>query len=91
MMPNHFLRRQSPEKNEDRYYHIHVTPDLLGQWDVVCEWGRVGSPGTIKRLLCLTELEADTRADKIAAIKIKRGYVPRYDPEHAGRDRSITH
>ena len=81
MMPNHFLQRQNLDQNEDRFYHIYVSPDLLGQWDVVCEWGRLGSPGTVKRLLCISEQEADVKADKIASMKMKRGYVPRFTHE----------
>jgi predicted DNA-binding WGR domain protein len=31
-----------------RFYALHSAPTLFGGWDLVREWGRIGSPGTLR-------------------------------------------
>ena len=43
-----FLTRTDPMRNINRFYVIDVTPTLFGEWAVLREWGRRGSPGTLR-------------------------------------------
>jgi len=43
-----FLTRTDPARNIDRFYIVDVTPTLFGEWALVREWGRRGSPGTVR-------------------------------------------
>jgi len=37
-----------PTRNIDRFYVVQVLPTLFGDWTVLREWGRRGSPGTMR-------------------------------------------
>jgi predicted DNA-binding WGR domain protein len=37
-----------PTRNIDRFYLIDITTTLFGEWAVLREWGRRGSPGTMR-------------------------------------------
>jgi predicted DNA-binding WGR domain protein len=39
-----FLTRIDPTRNIDRFYIVEVMPSLFGDWTVLREWGRRGSP-----------------------------------------------
>ena len=41
-----------------RSYRIWVTPTLFGDYAVVREWGRIGSPGTVREAWYESEAEA---------------------------------
>jgi predicted DNA-binding WGR domain protein len=43
-----FLTRIDPARNMNRFYVVTVTPTLFGDWAVLREWGRRGSPGTLR-------------------------------------------
>jgi predicted DNA-binding WGR domain protein len=43
-----FLTRIDPARNINRFYIVDVTPTLFGDWALVREWGRRGSPGTVR-------------------------------------------
>src|SRR6516165_10218288 len=43
-----FLTRIDPTRNIDRFYVVQVLPTLFGDWTVLREWGRRGSPGTMR-------------------------------------------
>jgi len=43
-----FLTRIDPARNIDRFYPVDVMPTLFGEWTVLREWGRRGSPGTVR-------------------------------------------
>ena len=84
-MRDHFLKRQNWEANEDRFYHIQVSPTLFGEWSVVIEWGRMGCPGTVRFTNWPSEAAADERALQMAQKKLKTGYVRRESPEFSER------
>lgn len=44
-----YLQRVNPDSREIWYYSLQVQRDLLGRWQVIREWGRAGSPGTMRR------------------------------------------
>ena len=43
------LTRLEPAKNLHRFYALYLTPNLFGEWVLVAEWGRIGSPGTVRQ------------------------------------------
>ena len=57
-----------------RFYQMHVTPGLFDEWSLIREWGRIGSPGTIRKDWFETEEEAITAGQKIIDSKQKKGY-----------------
>jgi predicted DNA-binding WGR domain protein len=42
------LTRSEPAKNIDRFYVVDIMPTLFGEWAVLREYGRRGSPGTVR-------------------------------------------
>lgn len=57
------------------FYTMHLAPTLFGGWDLVREWGRIGSPGTL-RVDPFETLEESKRAlQRIEKQKRKRGYL----------------
>ncbi len=68
-----------------RFYQMHVTPGLFDEWSLIREWGRVGSPGTVRKDWFETEEDAITAGQKIIESKQKKGYetivlvYPNYD------------
>lgn len=69
-----YMERHDPDKNLHRFYQLFVTPGLLGDWSLVREWGRVGSPGTIRKDWFDTEEEALLAGQKLRDTKQKQGY-----------------
>lgn len=43
-----YLERRDPEKNMARFYAISLAPTLFGSCAVIREWGRIGSPRTVR-------------------------------------------
>lgn len=43
------LVRCTPERNQNRFYLMMATPTLFGDWALVREWGRRGSPGRTRQ------------------------------------------
>lgn len=72
---NHiYLERHDPDKNLHRFYQMFVTPGIFGDWSLVREWGRRGSPGTVRKDWFDSEEEAWEAGEKLKAIKEKKGY-----------------
>jgi len=72
---NHiYLERHDPDKNLHRFYQMFVTPGIFGDWSLVREWGRAGSPGTVRKDWFDTEEEARVAGEKLKALKEKKGY-----------------
>ena len=42
------LTKVVPERNQWRFYLMQTTPTLFGEWSLVREWGRIGSPGHVQ-------------------------------------------
>lgn len=70
-----YLERHEPERNMARFYRITVVPTLFGDWAVIREWGRIGSPGTVREAWFDSEEEARAEGLKLLEKKRKRGYV----------------
>ena len=59
------------EKNMHRFYQMFVTHGLFGDWSLVKEWGRVGSPGTVRKDWFDCEEVAAMDGQKIKIKKVK--------------------
>lgn len=69
------LTRSMPEQNMHRFYALHLAPTLFGEWTVVSEWGRIGSPGTVRRETFADEPAASAALENRLARKMRRGYL----------------
>jgi len=75
---NHlYLERHDTENNMHRFYQMFVTPGLFDDWSLIKEWGRVGSPGTVRKEWYDCEEAAVLAGQKIKNKKVKKGYQPR--------------
>lgn len=75
MTINHiYLEKHDPDKNQHRFYQMHVVPGLLGDWSLVREWGRAGSPGTVRKEWFETKEEAMAAGERLREAKRKKGY-----------------
>jgi predicted DNA-binding WGR domain protein len=71
------LEKRDPVKSQYRFYRIVLVPTLFGDWSVMREWGRIGSPG---RLVIdrVDDLDAATLLmQRKRREKERRGYSPR--------------
>jgi predicted DNA-binding WGR domain protein len=69
-----FLQRIDPERNMARFYRIAVTPTLFGDWALIREWGRIGSPGTVREIWYDDEAAARRAGELRVQQKLRRGY-----------------
>ena len=68
------LTRSEPAKNMHRFYAMHLTPTLFGEWVLVAEWGRIGSPGTVRQQPFPTMALAQAALAQRLRVKARRGY-----------------
>ncbi len=73
-MTHVYLERHDPDKNLHRFYQMFVTPGIFGDWSLVREWGRVGSPGTVRKDWFDSEGEAIVAEISLCNAKQKKGY-----------------
>ena len=71
------LTRSEPAKNLHRFYALHLTHTLFGEWVPVAEWGRIGSPGTVRQQPFPTADLAQAALVKRLQVKARRGYCAR--------------
>ena len=69
-----FLTRIDPTRNMDRFYIVAVTPTLFGEWAVLREWGRRGSPGTMRLDSYQRRNEAETAERRTIKRRLQHGY-----------------
>lgn len=69
-----YMERHDPDKNLHRFYQMIVTPGIFGDWSLVREWGRIGSPGTVRKDWFDSEEEAIIAELALAKLKQKKGY-----------------
>jgi predicted DNA-binding WGR domain protein len=70
-----YLEHRDPSRNMERFYAIHITQTMFGEWAVVREWGRIGSPGRIREDWFETRELAARAAEKIVQQKQRKGYA----------------
>lgn len=76
LFPNQARLTQSiPLANQHRYYLMRTLPTLFGDWVLIREWGRVGSPGRVRRDRHCSESDATIALTKLAKQKHRRGYT----------------
>ena len=63
-----FLIRTDPTKKLHRFYVVRLAPTLFGGWTLLREWGRRGSPGTVR----LTSFDRFEDAEKAERRAIRR-------------------
>lgn len=71
-----YLERRDPGRNMARFYAVSLAPTLFGPCAVVREWGRIGSPGTVRTEWFETGSQARQAADQLIGSKTRRGYIP---------------
>jgi predicted DNA-binding WGR domain protein len=69
-----YLEKIDPAENMRRFYSIRVIPTLFGEWAVIREWGRIGSPGTVREEWFESEEQATSVAHRVKTSKERRGY-----------------
>jgi predicted DNA-binding WGR domain protein len=70
-----FLTRTDPARNMDRFYVVDVTLTLFGEWAVLREWGRRGSPGTLRLDSYRRREEAQSAEQRTIKRRLQRGYA----------------
>ena len=70
-----FLTRTDPMRNINRFYVIDVTPTLFGEWAVLREWGRRGSPGTLRLDSYQSRNDAEASEHRTIKRRQRRGYT----------------
>jgi predicted DNA-binding WGR domain protein len=72
-----FLTRTDPARKMNRFYVVNVAPNLFGEWAVLREWGRIGSPGTLHSRSFPHEQEARRSERRSVRRRIRNGYTER--------------
>lgn len=73
-MEHIYLERHDDTTNLHRFYQMFLMPGLFDDCSLVREWGRVGSPGTVRKDWFDTESEAIAAAEALLKAKQKKGY-----------------
>ena len=69
-----YLEKVDPSRRIMRFYAIWIAPTLFGEWAMVREWGRVGSPGRLRESWFETEKIASQAGMNLKRRKQARGY-----------------
>ena len=69
-----YMERHDTKQNMHRFYQLFVAPGIFNDWSLVKEWGRVGSPGTVRKEWFTTEQEAELAILQLRDKKVKKGY-----------------
>ena len=76
LFPDHVrLTHSIPDANQHRFYLLRTLPTLFGEWVLLREWGRIGSPGRVRHDRHPTEGEAISALITLARQKRRRGYA----------------
>jgi predicted DNA-binding WGR domain protein len=68
-----YLERRDPAANMARFYAASIVPTLFGDWALVREWGRIGSPGTVRADWFAAEHDAVAAGENLVEAKRRRG------------------
>lgn len=70
-----YLELHQEAENKHRFYQMFIVPTLFDDWSLVREWGRIGSPGTVKKGWFESEKLAGEACQKLIIDKVKKGYI----------------
>jgi len=70
-----YLTRTDLTRNINRFYVVQVMPSLFGDWTVMREWGRRGSPGTMRLKSYRRREEAHVDEQRTIKRRLQRGYA----------------
>jgi predicted DNA-binding WGR domain protein len=73
------LTRIDPARNLHRFYVVNLGPTLLGEWALWREWGRIGSPGTVRTTSFEREEDAQKAEQQTITRRLRRGYSMRHE------------
>jgi predicted DNA-binding WGR domain protein len=68
------LHRMDPDMRIRRFYSLMIERDLFGTVRLVCNWGRIGTPGQVTATDFPTEAEAGKALEALAQAKRRQGY-----------------
>jgi predicted DNA-binding WGR domain protein len=74
-----FLTRIDPARKLQRFWLANVTPTMFGEWSLLREWGRIGSPGTVQSRTFEREDDARRAEQQGIRRRARRGYQPTLD------------
>jgi predicted DNA-binding WGR domain protein len=69
-----YLTRTDATRNINRFFVVDITPTLFGDWAVLREWGRRGSPGTLRVDSYRRQEEAQSPEQRTIKRRLQRGY-----------------
>ena len=69
-----YLQRFNPANGLIWFYAIQIQRDLLGRWQVIREWGRSGSPGTMRQMPFDTHAGAEANMTSLLKQLTEKGY-----------------
>ncbi|MGD0960435.1 MAG: WGR domain-containing protein [Methylomonas sp.] len=69
-----YLECHDTLRHKQRFYAIHITQTIFGEWALIKEWGRIGSPGTVREEWFDEESQAINKAHAIVQHRVRRGY-----------------
>lgn len=71
-----YLEKVRAEGNTRRFYRASVAPTLFGDWVLIREWGRIGSPGGQRMEEWFGVQSSATAAlARLVAAKRRKGYA----------------
>jgi predicted DNA-binding WGR domain protein len=70
-----FLTRTDLTRNINRFYVVDITSTLFGEWAVLREWGRRGSPGTLRLDSFRAREEAQSAEQRTIKRRLQHGYT----------------
>ncbi|RWR30438.1 WGR domain-containing protein [Sinirhodobacter populi] len=68
------LYYENDKTNALRFYNVSIETDLFNEPVVVRNWGRKGTHGKVKRVVCKSHGEAITAMEVLVGRKIRKGY-----------------
>jgi predicted DNA-binding WGR domain protein len=69
--------RTDPSRNVRRFYVVSLAPTLFGEWTLLREWGRIGSPGTVRTISFDRQEDAEQAERLTIKRRVSHGYAMR--------------
>lgn len=69
-----YLERKDPMQNMYRFYSLHISLTLFGEWALIRRWGRIGANGQMMEQWFSCQEEAFAALEKVKTVKEGKGY-----------------